>query len=123
MSAADEAGFRVRQEDDEVDSRAVARVASVSVLIGLLGVVFSAWLLFEVEGTMRPNFAGARGPRPAPVQISRVEQSPIRESRRGIDLRDAQKRELELWRWIDRGSGVAAIPIEQAIDIVVQEPR
>jgi hypothetical protein len=123
MSETGAVGFRVFQEEDDVDSRAVARIASAGILIGGLGVVFAAWLLIEVAGTLRPNLAGVRGPRPAHAQISSVEQTPIRASRRGIDLRDAQRRELERWRWVDRESGVAAIPIEQAIDIVVQEPR
>ena len=97
MSETGAAGFRVLQEEDDVDSGAVVRIASTSILIGGLGVAFAAWLLFEVAGTLRPNLAGARGPRLAPSQISRVEQTPIRTSRRGIDLRDAQRRELAIF--------------------------
>ena len=124
MTESHSVGPSVRQEDDQVDSAAIARIALASIVVGLVSVFLAGMILvLEEGGALRPNFAGGRVPRPAPAQISRVEQTPIRTIGRGIDLRDMQKRDLEAWTWIDRSTGVVAIPIEQAIDVVVQESR
>jgi len=39
------------------------------------------------------------------------------------DLRDAQRRELAGWGWVDRDAGIARIPIDRAMDLVVKESR
>jgi hypothetical protein len=39
------------------------------------------------------------------------------------DLRDAQRRELAGWGWGDRDAGIARIPIDRAMDLVVKESR
>jgi hypothetical protein len=72
-------------------------------------------------GSLRPSFAGPNGPRPAPVELSRIEQTLAGKAQRGIDLRNAQRRELERWGWVDRQRGVAQIPIDRAMDLVAGE--
>lgn len=37
------------------------------------------------------------------------------------ELRAAEDRELESYGWVDRASGVARLPIERAIELVVEE--
>ncbi len=116
--------FQVRQEEDAVASRTLLRIYVVAILVGALGVFFGGVILAAATGTLRPSFAGPSGSRPSGPELSHIEQSPIWQSRRGVDLREAQRRELERWGWVDRRAGVAKIPIDQAIDIVVdQEAR
>jgi hypothetical protein len=113
--------FAVRQEADEVSSRELLVVGISSILIGALGVFFAGVILVASVGTLQPSAAGPQGPRPAPRTLSRIEQTPIWQSKVGLDLREAQRRELESWGWVDRSAGVATIPIDRAMDIVAKE--
>ena len=120
MSAHD---FEVHQEPDAVASRTLIRVSLASVVIGAIGVVVAGWVLIFVVGALRPSFADAGGPRPAASQLSGVEQTPIWDARRGEALVARQRLQLESWGWVDRDAGIARIPIERAMDIVVEGSR
>jgi hypothetical protein len=120
MSAKD---FQVQQEPDAVPSRALVRVSLASVVVGAIGVAVAAWLLIFVVGAVRPSFAAAGGPRPAASQLSGVEQTPIWDARRGEALLARQRLQLESWGWVDRDAGIARIPIERAMDLVVEGSR
>jgi hypothetical protein len=113
--------FPVHQEDDQVPARTIVAVAIASVVIGATGVFLSGFLLVSTTGALRPDGAGAEGPRAGGRTLSQVEQTPVMATQIGIDTRKSQKRELETWGWVDRGANVAKIPIERAIDIVVAE--
>lgn len=120
-AATPHAEFPVRQEDDVVATTTLVATAVVGIVIGALGVFFAGLILVAGVGALRPSFAGPGGEQPAPREISNIEQTPILDSRRGLDLREQQLRDLRSWGWVDRDAGVAAIPIEQAIDIVVSK--
>ena len=47
--------------------------------------------------------------------ITQNEQTQIWKSQRGIDLRNAQRAELEGWGWADRDHHVARIPIDEVL--------
>jgi hypothetical protein len=112
--------FQVHQEADVIDSRSALGTALIGFILGAV-VVFIGGLIVSSIGGLRPNAAGPGGIRPVGRAISQVEQTPIRDARYGIDLRDTQRRELESWGWADRKAGLARIPIERAIDVVVAE--
>jgi hypothetical protein len=113
--------FPVRQEDDWVWAGRIMAVAVAAIVIGAAGVFFAGALLFATVGTLRPNAAGPEGPKRASRTLSQIEQTPVMVTRTGIDMRDSQRRELETWGWVDHNSGVAKIPIERAIDVVIAE--
>jgi len=77
-------------------------------------------LTYQSRRALRRSFAGASGPRPAPRELSNVEQTPIWGSPLGEDLRARQRRELDEWGWVDRRAGIANIPIDRAMDLLVQ---
>jgi hypothetical protein len=112
--------FAVHQESDEVATKSLVRVAIVSLIVAAVGVFFAGLLVVAGTGTLRPDFAGASGRRPAPRELSQIEQTPIWQSRTGIDMRRAQLRELSSWGWVDRKARVAKIPIDEAMDLVAQ---
>jgi len=116
-------GFEVHQEDDVVASRRLVRIGVVSTAIGAIGVLVAGLVLSAGAGSVTPSLAGPGGALPAPREISEVEQTPIWSTRDGEDLRDAQRRELESWGWVDRDAGVAHIPIDRAMDLVMKESR
>lgn len=113
--------YEVHQEEDVVASRSLLKIYVVSILVGALGVFFAGVILAASTGALQPSLAGPKGPQRASAQLSHVEQTPIRDSERGIDLRRAQLRDLAGWGWVDRKAGIAQIPIDEAIDVVVEE--
>ena len=60
-------------------------------------------------------------PEPAQPELGMIEQTPIRETRRGLDEVNEQRRLLETWGWVNRRGGIARIPIERAMDVVAAE--
>lgn len=112
--------FEVHQEDDVIPSRRLALITALSLVTGIVGVFF-AWLVLETNtGGIRSTLPGGAGPAPASSTISGLEQSPIFGAGRGNDLKAAERVELSQYRWLDRDAGVAAIPIERAMDLVIQ---
>jgi hypothetical protein len=112
--------FAVHQEEDVVASGRLVRIAVVSVVIGAIGVLLAGILLAVRVGSVTPSLGRPQGSRAAGHEISGVEQTPIRDARVGEDLRDAQRRGLETWGWVDRDAGIARIPIDRAMDVVAK---
>lgn len=113
--------FEVHQEEDLVPMPPLAKVYVTSILVGAIGVFFGGLIEVAAIGALQPDYSGPQGERPAPDQISHVEETLIWNTRRGLDLRERQRAELQNWGWVDRKAGLARIPIDQAIDIVVQQ--
>jgi hypothetical protein len=111
---------RVRQEEDFVPSRRVVVTATVAIVVSVVGVVVAGLLLRATTGAIRQR--AAPGARDSTVvsggrAIAGIEQTPILVARDGLDLRDDERAELSRTHWIDRDAGVAAIPIERAMDL------
>ncbi|MGZ5966505.1 MAG: hypothetical protein ACXWP4_02475 [Polyangiales bacterium] len=90
----------IAQEHDQVRGRLVVAVFVVSVLVGFVGVAATAGLL-----SLRPHGVANAEPRQA--------EAP--------EARTAQEKRLHGYGYVDRGKGIAHIPIERAIEIVAKE--
>jgi hypothetical protein len=115
-----EAHFAVHQEPDEVATSQVWRTGAVGCLIAAIAVFFGGWLVASTGG-LRLHAAAPEVPRAAPSAIALIEQTPLLGPGAGLDQKERQRRELASWGWADREAGVARIPIERAIDLVVRE--
>jgi hypothetical protein len=115
--------FAVHQEDDVVAGGRLATVGLVAIVVGAVGVLVAALVVYQVTGSLQPNASGPRGPQPGPTAIARVLQTPIWDAEAGIDRRERQRRGLERLEWVNRRGGMARIPIEAAMDLVVKEGR
>lgn len=113
--------FEVHQEEDLIATSKVTATAITGVLVGGAAVFVGGLIVALTAGGLRPNAAGPGGTQPAPREISHIEQTPVRDTEDGIELRERQRRELGRWAWVDRDAGIATIPIESAIDVVVAE--
>ena len=113
--------FHPHQEEDLVPSGTLVRTAIVAVIVGAIGVFFAGLIVVAATGDIVPRVAGAAGTRAAPREIDEIEQTPIWRSQRGIDLRDAQRAELDRWGWANREHHIARIPIDEAMNLVVQQ--
>ena len=112
--------FSVTQEADVVRSRRLTGIGVVGVVITIVSLGIAAWLL-AVSGRGREH--GAAEPMIGPPELGTIEQTLIGTTRRGIDLKNAQRESLETYGWVDRDAGIAKIPIERAIDIVAEGAR
>jgi hypothetical protein len=110
--------FPVIVEKENVRARAVMKVGAIGLAVlavSLLApIALSKLSGHDVRARALP--AGA-SPEPAPSTIGGIEQSLVDQHERGAALRAAGAARLERAAWID--AGVAEIPIERAIDVVV----
>ncbi len=58
-------------------------------------------------------------PRPGPA-IGNIEQTTFDAPAAGLAREAAARRELTRWGWVDRRRGIARIPIDRAMRIVVE---
>ena len=109
-------------EPADVPLRAVGVGGLIVVAITVLALLVSGWTLARERRTPAPGaelvhpLASARELPPEP----RLESDPdllLRETRAEQEAR------LGTYRWVDRGAGVVAIPIERAMELLVEEAR
>ena len=113
---------RVRQERDEVPHRKLLVIGVSAIVITCVSLVVSGGILNARIGHVRPRaLSEGEHPMPAPTAISRIEQTQIDVARTGLDLRERQRAALENYAIVDRDAGIAAIPIERAFDILIEE--
>ncbi|MBV9133489.1 MAG: hypothetical protein JO318_12375 [Chloroflexi bacterium] len=115
----------VRLGYERSDMRAVAVVIGGVGLIVILGVLFTAVTLLETAVTgITPSVGAptdlvgglAAAPRPTPP-------APALESEPGQSLDPymaAEQAKLNGYRWVDRSAGIAAMPIDRAMDLIAQ---
>ena len=111
-----------RAEDDRVDSRTVVLVG-VGALVTFLVASLAAMAYLRHEVQARPP-AGLP-PELGQTKIALVEQSPFFDAAglRGDRDRAARLARLNGQGWVDRARGVAHIPIEEAMALVVAGAR
>jgi hypothetical protein len=109
--------FKVEQAEEHLAHRKILAVTAASIVITVIGLVL-AWLLLEAWGQRPPRTASPVAPR----TIGTLEQTMILETERGVMLRKEQEKSLHRWEWVDRDAGIARIPIEAAIDVMVAHP-
>jgi hypothetical protein len=107
-------GFEPKVEADHI-SLLVVWGSGIGIVIGIVVGCFVARALMNAWATGEPLHT--RAPPRANAQIGIVEQTLVRNTRRGLDANDAERRNLTRWGWADRAHGVARIPIDSAMDL------
>jgi len=115
MSARD---FPVRQADERLTWKRPARLGAAAVLVGLACVVVE-WQLGR--SAARGSITGVV-PFVAAAPRGTVEQE-LTVEKRGEDLVASQRRRLSSYGWVDRGRGIAHIPIERAMELTEARDR
>jgi hypothetical protein len=109
----------VQQEPDVLASGRLVRIAVVALVVSTVGVICAGLLLRSTTGSLRAGSGEEAGRLvSAGREIAGIEQAPILVSRDGLDLRDREREELSRAAWVDRDAGVAAIPIERAMEMI-----
>jgi hypothetical protein len=110
----------VRSEEDRIDSRAIVLVGVASlVLFFLASLVAVSYFNHEMS---------ARGPVTAPPEIGQSKIGLVEQQQFGLAVRGERTRAKELQQlgsfgWIDQQAGVARIPIDEAMRLVVSGAR
>ncbi|HUL12541.1 MAG TPA: hypothetical protein VLU73_10265 [Methylococcaceae bacterium] len=109
----------LRHETDDVDAAKLGRV--VGGLVALLAfATLGGWALLEVLLPATPASPPAVSPRAvAPVE-PRLQAAPPRDL---ATLRAEEDRILHSSEWIDRQAGIARIPIEQAMALLLTRSK
>lgn len=111
----------VVHEESDVDVRAILGWGLGLAVLALVVHVFlwGALALYErqTQSTETPAYPLAVGQRDALPPEPRLQDTPQQDMR---DLRDAQRARLQGHEWINREAGIARIPIEDAMRLVVE---
>ena len=110
-------------EDKNLPYRKIVAVGVASVVIFGLGILWSTALLHTAAKEMQPV-----GPAPIPPGVNQYEVGIVNQRMFSLDQRAAQKRlqqmnRLSTYGWLDRPSGVAHVPIDVAMEMLVQEQK
>lgn len=109
----------VTYEHSDIRSLAVTGTG-IALLLGTLVTVFALWFLFEYFRSTHPEPA----PRPALApEYSGIKQ-PLLQASPKIDLQELRARDQRLltgYAWVDRQKGSVSIPIDRAIDKLLQQ--
>jgi hypothetical protein len=111
--------YPLRQEPDQPRGRRAAALLFAGALCIVLAVLASRALMpsartAEERDTRQSTEPVGRG-------SARLERGSIERTAAGIELMRAQRKTLETFAWIARDSGIASIPIERAMQIIVQQ--
>lgn len=106
---------KVRQQPEDVHVKRVTVIIVVALAVMALA-LFVAWALTPTPliGTARPTPTGP---------IDGVDRDPIERTDRGLSRAREARARLERWEWVDRERGIARIPIEHAMDLVLRGER
>lgn len=82
-----------------------------------------AWLFFSSAVRLQPPSVRPDAPPPprAPVAIARVRLTLIEDERPGLRGQRDRAERLERWGWVDRQRGIVHMPVEVAMELVLQE--
>ncbi|HTO97586.1 MAG TPA: hypothetical protein VMK66_11125 [Myxococcales bacterium] len=110
-------------EDKNLPYRQIIAVGVGTIIVFALSIIWSTTILRASEKEMHPA-----GPPPLPPGVNQYEVGIVNQRMFSLDQRAAQKRlqqmdRLNRYGWIDRQAGVAHIPIDVAMEMMVQEPR
>lgn len=99
----------------------MAFILAGAVVVGILAVGVAGWILkrgrdARPESTAVP--VHAKPPASSPLEYSR-----IREKARGQDLQQAARGRLQRFEWVDRDQQIVSLPIQRAMQWLVDDPN
>jgi hypothetical protein len=105
------------QSEDHIDFPKVIAVGVVSLLLFAVGVCWAAGILHR-ETKRAEETTGLAG---APAELGKteigiVDQVPFNGDHRLTDWRRERAAQLNGYGWVDRGKGIAHVPIERAME-------
>ncbi len=112
--------------EPEEDRLPYARLVWVSVFAlaaFTVGGLWSTWLLYQPTRQLNPERHLAPASEEGKPEVGMVNQRLFAHERRAALLRTDQEARLRSYGWVDRRSGVIHIPVERAMQLLLEEPR
>ncbi len=113
-------GHGVRAEEDRVPTLRLAAIGIGALVLFVGASLTSVWVMDAQIREALPDGPPAMPSELGKQKIGIVEQQLFENATRWTDERDAQRRKLESYGWVDRKAGVVHIPVDRAMDLVVQ---
>ncbi len=118
-----EHAHRVRAEPDRIATPRLVAIAAGTLVLFLGASVATGWGMAAWRRRLLPE-----GPPSLPAEVGRpkigmVEQQPFENLRTGEEWATAQRRRLESYGWVDRKAGLIHVPVDQAMERVLQGER
>jgi hypothetical protein len=110
----------VRSEEDRISTARIVAVGVASLVVFLLAGV-ATWKYWEATHAHRG--LASMPPEVGSSKIGMVEQQLFEKSRRGALDRAARQERLRSYGWVDRRQGVVHLPIDRAMELVVEGAR
>jgi hypothetical protein len=116
-------GAPVRQEEDVVAERRLTGIGLIVVAVALLSVGVAALVMGGDPAHLRgrPAARASTDGIVAPPTLGLIEQTLVEHEATGLRQRQLEEERLHHYGWVDRARGVAHIPIDEAMDLVVAE--
>lgn len=123
MSDEPEAIHAVDHEPDRPAIKKAMSVGVVGVITFSLG-VFAAYRILVGETSTLISGGQASAPEEAGrPEVGMVIQTPFGEKTRAAQRREEERIRLHRYGWIDRDGGIAHIPVERAMELLIEEAR
>lgn len=106
----------VRQEEDRLPGRGLGLVLGGTLLI-IVALSFWAWYVWRSGITTLPQASVA------PAQVGIIDQTLIDFDSSAQALEDRKRALLQSYGWISEATGIARIPIAEAMELIVEEYR
>jgi len=108
------------QERDRIPSKKAIIVGVGSIVIFTIGVILSTWMLNARTQRLLPH-----GPGPLPALAGQPKIGIVNQTlfETPSDFQDRQRRRLDSYGWVDRARGQVHIPVERAMQMMIQESK
>jgi hypothetical protein len=111
------------QAEEGINWSAVLGTGIGSLVVFAIAIFIVVRMLDAREKALQPH-----GPDPLPKQVGQIEigivdQVPFDVTRSLQAYRDERTQRLETWGWVDRKAGIVHMPIDRAMELVVQEHK
>jgi hypothetical protein len=123
MDATEPRSEGVAAQPDRVSTRVVAGLAVLLIAASAFAMIFVIGLFRTLEKKAEKQDAAslaAAGSERRPESLPPLPRLQIQPVRHWRDFRDAERERLGTYGWMDRSTGVLHIPIDRAIDLVLE---
>ena len=110
-------------EEDRIHSRTIVFIGVASLIVFFAASLAAIGSMRKQERELLPQ-----GPAPLPAELGQskigiLEQRLFEFSNQASVMNEVQRRKLDSAGWVDRGQGIARIPIGRAMELVLQGER
>ena len=110
-------------EEDRLPSGKIYLVGVVALIVFFLGSLAAGLAMRAVRQQVNPAGPAALPAAAGRAKIGMVEQRLFEHSNMGPVWREAARRRLQAYGWVDKEQGIVHIPIDRAMDMVEKGAR